>query len=127
MNNPWEQLSDHPPFILPSDQQVLHTYNTNVRLEYQLRFELYPEPFIGNPDASVILLGLNPGFDPNSDRTPTGVRDINMYKNKFMPPRTGIPLLFIKSRCRWRGLYLVDWKVATFNLTLSSSSGFSSV
>ena len=83
MNNPWEQLSDHPPFILPSDEQVLHAYNTKVRLEYQLRFELYPEPFIGNPDASVILLALNPGFDPNSDRTPTVNRDINMYRNNL--------------------------------------------
>jgi len=30
---------------------------------YKLRLDLYPEPFIGNPDAPIYLLNLNPGFD----------------------------------------------------------------
>ncbi|MCL2282565.1 MAG: hypothetical protein FWC26_04535 [Fibromonadales bacterium] len=31
--------------------------------DYDLRLKLYPEPFIGNPDAPIYLLNLNPGYD----------------------------------------------------------------
>lgn len=57
--NPWLNLSERSPYILPADQLALLRMNK----KNNLRFEPLPEPYIGSPDQSrVLLLVLNPGF-----------------------------------------------------------------
>ncbi len=36
---------------------------TDLNVSHRLHLELLPEPFLGRPDAPVILLNLNPGFN----------------------------------------------------------------
>lgn len=63
MKNPWVHLPKKAPFILLEDQQLLSSIIRNTDDRTQLRFEVVPLPFIGNPvSAEVILLALNPGF-----------------------------------------------------------------
>lgn len=63
--SPWTDLPDTPPYVLPQDMAVLRGHGQLLDAgPRQLRFELLPGPFVGNPaTASVVLLGLNPGFD----------------------------------------------------------------
>ena len=64
MNNPWVNLPNLPPYILPSDNDFVEHHNNKVSENYQIQTNLYPEPFLGNPNSNIILLNLNPGFTP---------------------------------------------------------------
>lgn len=60
MKNPWTNLSQFPPFIAPVDAPFIDTDLSNL---LHLRFEVQPDPFLGDLDeASVVVLALNPGF-----------------------------------------------------------------
>ena len=64
MNNPWVDLPRrYPPFVLPQEYRLIRAFNDEVRTaDHHIRTELLPEPYLGCPDAPVVLLGLNPGF-----------------------------------------------------------------
>lgn len=63
MLNPWEHLSTNKPFALPSEYDILVEFNQIADNNHKLQLDVLPEPFIGNPDARIVLLSLNPGFD----------------------------------------------------------------
>lgn len=62
MENPWKYLPDEFPFLLPSDYHSVMAFNKEVKSVHKIRYELLPEPYLGNPDAPIYLLNLNPGF-----------------------------------------------------------------
>ena len=62
--NPWIDLPEEPPYVLPLDRPYVEAFNRHVGNDYQLRLNLLPEPFIGNKRAPVVLLNRNPGFRP---------------------------------------------------------------
>lgn len=70
VNNPWENLNEAPPFVLESDKQIIEAHNNNPKTneDHKIHTELYPEPFLGNPNADVVLLNLNPGFSHDDCR-----------------------------------------------------------
>ncbi|MDR2583672.1 MAG: hypothetical protein LBC75_09350 [Fibromonadaceae bacterium] len=59
--NPWEKMKNssdaNGEYILDIDRAHID------KLRNKLNLELFPEPFIGNPEAQVYLLNLNPGFN----------------------------------------------------------------
>lgn len=61
--NPWAHLPSEPPYVLPEDAEHLERFNASVEEPYRYHLEILPEPFLGRPDADVILLSLNPAFD----------------------------------------------------------------
>lgn len=64
MTNPWTQLPDRAPYVLPCDRKAIKEYNSMVSDEKRIVTDLLPGPYVGNPlEASVIVLSLNPGFD----------------------------------------------------------------
>jgi hypothetical protein len=64
-DNPWLLLPEGPPYVLPDDNQAVSDFNTEASEAHRLRVhELLPEPFVGDPDAPVVLLGNNPGYTP---------------------------------------------------------------
>lgn len=65
MNNPWHDLPKSEPFVLKQDWPFVERHNEKVGPDYKIHPELPPEPFLGNPDAPVVLLNLNPGYDPD--------------------------------------------------------------
>lgn len=62
-SNPWNLLSGVAPLVLADDRVPIERFNHLARPEHYIHTELLPEPFIGNPEAPVVLLNLNPGFD----------------------------------------------------------------
>jgi hypothetical protein len=62
--NPWLDLPDRQPFALPDDLSLIEEFNRKSSANYQVDLNLLPEPFIGRPDAPVVLLNLNPGWSP---------------------------------------------------------------
>jgi len=67
MNNPWERLPSQSPYVLPEDAERVSAFNASASDDTALQLELLPEPFLGNPNAPVVLLNLNPGFDPRDE------------------------------------------------------------
>jgi hypothetical protein len=50
------------PFVLPEDKGPLSSFNASASDDFFVHLELLPEPFLGSPNAPVVVLGLNPGF-----------------------------------------------------------------
>lgn len=66
LSNPWLQLPDSAPYILPSDLTQVTSYNQKTDDMFKIVTNTLPEPYIGNlDDAKIILLNLNPGHDEN--------------------------------------------------------------
>jgi hypothetical protein len=73
MTNPWQRLPLQPPYVLPEDAPLIHAFNANANQDAVIYLELIPEPYLGSPDAPVVLLSLNPGFssdDPQHHQDP---------------------------------------------------------
>lgn len=64
MENPWLDLPAHPDYVLPIDAAAVEAVNTGLQAspDAKLQLGVLPEPFIGRPDASIVVLNLNPGF-----------------------------------------------------------------
>lgn len=61
--NPWVNLPRQSPFVLPGDKDAISQFNsTKADHESLIHTEILPEPFLGNRNAPVVLLNLNPGF-----------------------------------------------------------------
>ena len=64
MINPWTNFPNQLPFVLNCDSVPVAAFNQKQGALYQLQLGYIPEPFIGNLDAPVVALNLNPGLDP---------------------------------------------------------------
>ncbi|MEO8217668.1 MAG: hypothetical protein ABI718_11355 [Acidobacteriota bacterium] len=62
MHTPWLTLPPTAPYVLDSDRAAIETFNAHAQEQHRIRTEIVPEPFLGSPDAPVVLLNLNPGF-----------------------------------------------------------------
>lgn len=66
MENPWRALPGRPPFVLEHEEAIITEFNQNLKPtqqdKYQVHLDVMPEPYLGRPDAPVVLLNLNPGF-----------------------------------------------------------------
>lgn len=61
MRNPWLSLPYVPPYVLKNDAEAIKKHNLTAKSEHVIELNMLPEPFLGRPDAPVILLNLNPG------------------------------------------------------------------
>lgn len=68
VSNPWLLLPAAAPFVLASDRDALDRFQKQAKPEHTVDPTLQPEPFLGRPDAPVVLLGLNPGWSAEDAR-----------------------------------------------------------
>ncbi|MGI0013416.1 MAG: hypothetical protein ACREBU_08260 [Nitrososphaera sp.] len=57
-------LPEVAPFALAQDLAIILAFNRTASPDTFVHLVLLPEPFLGNPFAPVVVLGLNPGFSP---------------------------------------------------------------
>jgi hypothetical protein len=62
ITNPWLSLPAAAPYVLPEDRALVERYNRGAPESYRIQLGVLPEPFLGRPDAPVVLLALNPGY-----------------------------------------------------------------
>lgn len=60
--NPWRHLPQEAPFVLKLDAD--EAARLGINLDATFKLQQMPEPFFGSPDADVVVLLLNPGWDP---------------------------------------------------------------
>lgn len=63
MDNPWASIPDYAPFVLDADAALIASFNASASEDHRIRLDVPPEPFLGNLEANVVLLNLNPGYD----------------------------------------------------------------
>ena len=62
MKNPWTELPEQPPYVLPPDREKLERHNASSPPGARFETRALPFPFMGKTDAPVVLLHLNPGL-----------------------------------------------------------------
>ena len=72
--NPWMLLGSVPPYVLAADAPFVDRFNERAGDRHRIRPEIIPEPYLGNPEAQVVLLNLNPGFVDDERGTDLGPR-----------------------------------------------------
>ena len=60
--NPFTRINKNFPFLIEEKRNKIFEINFKLNYHHWLRLELYPEPYLGNPNAPIVLLNLNPGF-----------------------------------------------------------------
>src|SRR5436853_436193 len=97
--NPWSRLPDKPPFVLPEDRDKVLAFNFKECLRgnqsHVLNLDLIPEPFVGRPDAPLVLLGNNPGV--SNQETACYRREsayANEMRNNLLHRPANFPCLF---------------------------------
>jgi hypothetical protein len=63
--NPWLIYNSTDSNIHPADILKIKSFNDKVKENFKYKLDLLPEPYIGNLDAKIIVLALNPGFNEN--------------------------------------------------------------
>ena len=58
--NPWLSLTSSVPYVASCDYSKINSLTS--REKGKIYLDLYPEPYIGDPDADVYLLNGNPGY-----------------------------------------------------------------
>src|SRR4051795_8859358 len=99
MRNPWADLPNRPPYVLPQDAPVLERHRHRAG---QLSLDLLPAPFMGRSDAAVVLLSLNPG----------GRTDYEAYGAGFV------------EECRKEMLFLSEVPFGALNPTHAATPGY---
>jgi hypothetical protein len=78
--NPWLDLPEEPPFVLPGDRPHVEAFNRHnadsAGRKYRLDLHLMPEPFNGNRQAKLVLLNRNPGLSSG---------DLRVHRNNHRP------------------------------------------
>ena len=59
MNNPWKNLPRREPYVLDIDKEIIERYNERGNPKIFLNHPL--DPYLGNPNANLVLLNGNPG------------------------------------------------------------------
>ena len=68
VSNPWDNLPSAPPYALDGDAEPLERFNRTADDVYRYHLDILPEPFLGRPTASVVLLSLNPGYSGGEEQ-----------------------------------------------------------
>lgn len=71
LTNPWTRLPASACFVLPEDKPAIRAYNERAPVSSRITLDTPPIPFLGHPEAPVVLLMSSPGaatIDPESDR-----------------------------------------------------------
>jgi hypothetical protein len=95
MDNPWLHLPAEAPYLLASDYDAIVRFNATTSVDYTIHTEMYPEPFIGVPQAQVVFLGLNPGALKGQFQPPTNPILLQAYTDNLQHTRTDLPFYLL--------------------------------
>ena len=69
LDNPWARLPESAPFVLPADAALVGAFNGRERQRRsdceRIQLDVLPEPYMGRPDAPIVLLKSHAGYRPN--------------------------------------------------------------
>jgi len=124
-SNPWLSLEagnlpyctpEDLPFIQAHNARLASRYNPEKARDYHLPLDVFPEPYLGHPDAPILLLNLNPGYkdgdaavharQPIMNLCSANLRHTLPAECPFYPLH---PRYVLNGGSRWWSLHLGDW------------------
>jgi len=93
--NPWLDLPQKEPYVLASDSDAIDTYNRHVGDAFRVQTRMLPEPFIGRLDAPLVLLSLNPGFDPGGIAVHANPEFQSLIRGNYSQERMSYPFYLL--------------------------------
>lgn len=125
LQNPWLSLeAGSLPYCTPEDLPFIQGHNARLSSryppdkarDYQLPLDVFPEPYLGHPDAPILLLNLNPGYKegnaavharkPIMDLCTANLRHALPAECPFYPLH---PRYLLNGGSRWWSQHLKDW------------------
>ena len=103
MENPWNHLSETPPYVLPSDIEQVTAFNGRPRLPENKRLQLHvlPEPYIGRVDAPIVFLKLNPGYSPEDIRFTNDEYGRQVWRQNILHQSLDFPFYVLDPALEW--------------------------
>lgn len=96
MENPWLRLPPRKPYVLDADRLIVEQHNDRIEApEKKFRLDLLPDPFIGDPNAPVVLLSMNPGFDPDDAKIHASPDFRRAIHRNLAHERTAFPFYYL--------------------------------
>ena len=85
IENPWTKLNETTNYCSSEDLERIKSFNTQLKgnVDYLIDLDLIAEPFLGNKEANVVILGLNPGIYKKKDDTEKDEKDLYSDKDIF--------------------------------------------
>lgn len=95
MQNPWLFLPEASPFVLPGDRESILNFNARAKQDHKIHLELLPEPYLGNPQAKIVLLNGNPGFDEDVHIYHNNANFVKAYRTNLYHERQEYPFYLL--------------------------------
>ena len=106
MSNPWANIPNRSPYILPSDCEAVCSFNAASKQEYQIRLEVLPQPYAGNiKTAQVYVLNLNPGFEEKDIYWQNNLKSFKLANFNSLHGNCKEGFYFLDSRFKQTGAY----------------------
>jgi len=121
MENPWLNLSEHSPFILFSDIEKIQLYNSKQKYDkHRIILDELPSPYIGNPNAPIIFLNLNPAYSPEESQSSNYSRYQDIARMNLLHKFNDYPFYVLDPSLRGSPSGF-DWFKQRFNPLIESS------
>lgn len=103
MENPWLDLPDAPPYVLPSDEPSVDAFNRRFQGNdlRSLRLDIRPEPYIGSLNAPILLLNLNPGYTDDDVRLHQHPEGKALWWGNIHQSLDDYPFYMLDPRIKW--------------------------
>ena len=99
MQNPWAFLPSKEPFVLQEDEPAITSFNKHVAADKRIHLEVPPNPYLGSPNARVVLLSLNPGFHPQDyDSYVQNPFYMNSHRRMLLHKRQEYPFIHLNPK-----------------------------
>jgi len=95
MKNLWKNLPDKSPYVLEEDKKFIDEFNAKAEDKYKIVLDLLPEPFIGNKDADIVLLNLNPGVDKKDKELHKQINYVDAIRKNLIHEQAEYPFYFL--------------------------------
>jgi hypothetical protein len=103
MDNPWKSLPNEAPFILPSDKSQIDAFNRRYsRNDHRtIRLDIRPEPYIGDINAPIVLLYLNPGYTADDQHLNAHDDGRDLWRGNVHQEPIPYPFYMLDPRVNW--------------------------
>ncbi len=103
MRNPWLDLADTPPYVLPDDREQVLAFNDRPgRLPtHKVHLEFLPQPYIGRIDAPIVVLRLSPGHSPRDIRFTEDARCREVWRRNALHQPLDYPFYPLDPLLAW--------------------------
>jgi len=94
-STPWRFLPSESPYVLPLDKEMIGRFNQSAVEDHRVQLDALPEPYVGNRNAPILLLNLNPGYDDKDPEIHANPAFQSLLRNNYLHEPAEYPFYFL--------------------------------